>query len=322
MKFSEGLFYRLLRIIFGLLILLIGFLKMLDIPEFSANIRAYNLLPDELSTLIAITISFVEILIGLSFIFKLYIKHSSALAILLFVFFGALISMKLIEGAKISCGCFGSLSPQYISPVHLIIDFAFLSCAIALRKHYCSNLPNNLSLKGMTNLIIILFLSFEVILLSFQNIALNKRLNKTYSLNTGDKISDFAIHTISGNQNKFTISDCPALFFIFSTKCDACVENMEYWSYIYETTINTHKYNILGISMNTIEETRELIDFYQPDYPVFTHPDSSFHKIFDIRFTPQTILVDRKGYVIDNWIGVLDSAKISNIIDNVSTLRK
>ena len=94
------------RIILGVLFLLSGLSKVLDVGEFSKIIMNYGIIPDWLVPYPAILLPFLEIIIGINFIIGFKIKASSLISILLMIFFIVIISYALATGKSFDCGCF------------------------------------------------------------------------------------------------------------------------------------------------------------------------------------------------------------------------
>jgi uncharacterized membrane protein YphA (DoxX/SURF4 family) len=112
------------RIGIGLLFLYASFYKVLDPATFAIAVRNYMIVPPEWSNFIALTLPWIEFVVGIFLIFGIEIQPSALLTTgMLAVFFGAVIYAYSI-GLNIDCGCFGSAenSAGRIGIQHIVRD--------------------------------------------------------------------------------------------------------------------------------------------------------------------------------------------------------
>ena len=95
-----------IRIIMGIVFIYASYSKILDPATFSQNIHNYGVTPLFIENIIALTLPWVELFIGLGIIFG--IKYDSCLdiSIFLMILFIILISQAYLRGKSIDCGCF------------------------------------------------------------------------------------------------------------------------------------------------------------------------------------------------------------------------
>jgi putative oxidoreductase len=131
------------RLLIGSLFVYAAIYKVLDPGTFSVAVRNYMIVPVQYSNLVALTLPWVELAVGLFLILGIQVKPSAFLASgMLAVFLGAMIYAYSI-GLDIDCGCFGSAkeSAGKIGPYHLLRDSALLAISfliIVLDKGYFS----------------------------------------------------------------------------------------------------------------------------------------------------------------------------------------
>ena len=89
----------------GIMWVLAGIEKIADPAQFSRDISNYHLLPFGLENTVAIVLPWLELLIGLSLIFGLYINSASFISGALMVIFILFISQAMARGFNIECGC-------------------------------------------------------------------------------------------------------------------------------------------------------------------------------------------------------------------------
>ncbi|OYN92076.1 hypothetical protein CGZ91_00715 [Parenemella sanctibonifatiensis] len=95
------------RIWVGAVFLWAGAVKIPALEEFVISVRAYQILPLELTRPVAYVLPFVEVAIGLMLIVGIFHRLAGATtAFLLVVFMVAIISV-WVRGIAVDCGCFG-----------------------------------------------------------------------------------------------------------------------------------------------------------------------------------------------------------------------
>ena len=105
--------------------------KILEPAEFGLSIATYEILPLPLINVLAITLPWVELVVGLTFIAGLWTR-ASALAIngMLVLFIVALF-IALSRDLQLSCGCFASAeAADEIGSDTVIRDFAMLAAGL------------------------------------------------------------------------------------------------------------------------------------------------------------------------------------------------
>jgi len=118
-----------LRVILGVVFIYAGWLKLRDPwALFAMGIDSYHLLPYPLVVLFARTLPAAEVALGLWLVVGFWLRISStALSLLLVVFFTAMVHAKL-AGQHIDCGCFGTGDP--ISKWTLLRDGSLLAASL------------------------------------------------------------------------------------------------------------------------------------------------------------------------------------------------
>lgn len=94
------------------------------------------------------------------------------------------------------------------------------------------------------------------------------------------------------------------LLFIFSPKCSFCVENMPTVKSILAKT-DKASFRIVFVSLMN-EGTMEFAEKYDiRNIPLFTEVDPVSKIEYEMKLTPQTILIDPNGKVEKVWIGLM-----------------
>ena len=95
----------LARILLGVMWVLAGIEKIADPAQFARDISNYHLLPFGMENTVAIVLPWLELFIGLSLIFGLYISSASLISGVLMLIFVIFISQAMVRGFNIECGC-------------------------------------------------------------------------------------------------------------------------------------------------------------------------------------------------------------------------
>ena len=118
------------RVFLGLVLGWAGIVKIRNPEAFIKIVTAYDLLSEELAVLWGIFLPWIELVTG-SFLF-LGLWHKSAVLSSsgLFLIFAVAVSINILRGADIACGCFGFNDTNLY--VVLLQDLVFLLCCCFL----------------------------------------------------------------------------------------------------------------------------------------------------------------------------------------------
>ena len=118
------------RIFLGVILGWAGIVKIRNPEAFIKIVKAYNLLPEELVVLWGIFLPWIELVTGLFLFLGLWHKSAVLSSAGLFSTFAAAISINILRGADINCGCFGFNDTNLY--VVLFQDLVFLLCCYFL----------------------------------------------------------------------------------------------------------------------------------------------------------------------------------------------
>ncbi len=107
---SEWLALRL-QIALGAVFVAAAWPKLVDPPTFAKNIWAYDILPDALINLQAITMPAIELVVGLALVLGIMRRGAAGVAALLLLIFMGAIAWALFEGNPVQCSCFDLSAP-------------------------------------------------------------------------------------------------------------------------------------------------------------------------------------------------------------------
>ena len=136
----SNIFLLLIRLFMGLVFIYASYAKIIDPLSFSQNIHNYGVTPFFIENIIALTLPWVELFIGLGLILNIKYDACLDIAIFLMALFIILISQAYFRGKSIDCGCFSNdLSPQewgekrFDMLKRIFEDIVFLILLIALK---------------------------------------------------------------------------------------------------------------------------------------------------------------------------------------------
>jgi uncharacterized membrane protein YphA (DoxX/SURF4 family) len=113
-----------------------GAIKLFDPHGTVASVKAYELLPDDLVSLVAGVLPFLELALGLLLLLGVGVRIVAVLSGLLLLVYIAGIAQSWARGLTIDCGCFGGggqvAAGQTRYPQEILRDTGFLLLAVWL----------------------------------------------------------------------------------------------------------------------------------------------------------------------------------------------
>lgn len=119
-----------IRVFLGCILGWAGVVKIQNPEAFIKIVTAYDLLPDGLVVLWGIFLPYIELMTGLFLFFGLWHKSAVLSSSGLFFLFAVAVSINILRGADIACGCFGFNDTNLY--VVLLQDLVFLLCCCFL----------------------------------------------------------------------------------------------------------------------------------------------------------------------------------------------
>ena len=114
------------RVFLGVILGWAGVVKIRNPEAFIKIVKAYNLLPEELVVLWGIFLPWIELVTGVFLFLGLWHRSAVLSSSGLFLIFAAAVSINILRGAAIKCGCFGFDDTNLY--VVLLQDLGFLLC--------------------------------------------------------------------------------------------------------------------------------------------------------------------------------------------------
>ena len=117
------------RLTLAIIFFYAGIEKIIDPGDFALAIYNYQLLPDGTINLLAIFLPWLEVFIALSLVTGIFTRGASLISALLFLTFATALTINLVRGLDISCGCFGASSGN-ISWLYLARELSLFCMSI------------------------------------------------------------------------------------------------------------------------------------------------------------------------------------------------
>ncbi len=119
------------RIFVGLILVGTGMGKMLDMSGFVNVLESFQLFPFWLNVLLAYTLPFIELGIGISLLTAFKAVYSAWLAVGLHILMLSVVLITLYRGIEVAnCGCFGVFFARPLTPLTVIEDLVMLAMSL------------------------------------------------------------------------------------------------------------------------------------------------------------------------------------------------
>ena len=115
----------LFRLVVGGVFIWAGILKILDPLEFAQNIANYRVVSRDISFSLALVLPWLEVLCGILVILGIFRSASSLLLSGMLGVFLVLITVTILRGLDVDCGCFGSIG-RHVDYRLLLTDIVLL----------------------------------------------------------------------------------------------------------------------------------------------------------------------------------------------------
>lgn len=130
---TSGVVVFVLRILLGGLFLFSSFDKVEHPDKFAVAVRAYKLIPVELSYIFALLVAWSEVVASVMLILGIMTRKAAGAIFILLVLFTVAITSTLVRGLVIDCGCFsneGGGQTSYTSIIRNLFLLAATSIVI------------------------------------------------------------------------------------------------------------------------------------------------------------------------------------------------
>ncbi len=132
---SNKYFLITIRIILGSVFVFAAISKAIAPEEFARAIANYKLFPIFLINILAITLPWIELCVGILLLFGISVKENSAILSGLLLVFIVAIGISLARGLNIDCGCFGTVGGSKVGIQKILENIGLLIIGIILLKN-------------------------------------------------------------------------------------------------------------------------------------------------------------------------------------------
>lgn len=133
MKPGSKIFVLISRIFLGGVLIYASIDKIINPLDFAKAIDNYQIIPFGLENIMAIIIPWLELTIGIFLIFGILLHGASLLVILLMICFIIGMSIAILKGYNIECGC-GLISGEMVGLHKIVEDIIYLVLALIILK--------------------------------------------------------------------------------------------------------------------------------------------------------------------------------------------
>ncbi|MFZ2630738.1 MAG: MauE/DoxX family redox-associated membrane protein [Desulfosalsimonadaceae bacterium] len=124
--------FLLIRFFLGAVFIFAGIPKIMDTSAFAGAVYNYQLLPDMLINLFAMSLPWLEVVVGTLLIAGIWLPGAVVIYNGLMVAFIAALIISAVRGLDINCGCFSSDSTDVIDLGTIFRDMALLLASLYL----------------------------------------------------------------------------------------------------------------------------------------------------------------------------------------------
>ena len=121
-----------LRTFLAFVFIYAAILKIAEPGDFSQAIANYKLLPDISINVLGIILPWIEISAGILLLFGVAVKENSVIISGMLIVFIIAISISLVRGLNIDCGCFGTTNGNQIGLIKLLQNIGLLVIGIVI----------------------------------------------------------------------------------------------------------------------------------------------------------------------------------------------
>ena len=138
-----------IRLILGAIFLYAGFLKFQEPQRFADSIAGFQMVPDSVINLMALSLPVLEMIVGALLVFGIQRRIAALTVLILSGVFAVALITALTRGLKIDCGCFGGGEPSVLKTwLSLGRDLLLGLGAFVIRsseRRECSPVTNEMS---------------------------------------------------------------------------------------------------------------------------------------------------------------------------------
>ena len=124
----------MLRLLLGGVFLFAAWDKVLNPQQFAISVRAYQIVPINLSNLFALAMSWSELIAGTLLVVGFLTRKAAGAAFVMLAMFAVAIATVIVRGMVIDCGCFGSEGGSSTGPLLIARNILLMAAAVMVMR--------------------------------------------------------------------------------------------------------------------------------------------------------------------------------------------
>ena len=120
---------RAAQLAIGAVFVWAGLAKVGNLEVFATEIMHFEMIPDALANLLAMSLPWIELLAGVSLIAGIRARSGALLTLLMMIAFTVAVGQAWMRGLTVDCGCFGSADPQPVGLAKILQNLGFTALA-------------------------------------------------------------------------------------------------------------------------------------------------------------------------------------------------
>lgn len=121
---------RVARIALGLVFVVAGLAKIVNLGAFADQVHNFRILPVALENLAAMTLPWIEVVAGLALLLGLRARSGAVLAAVLMAVFTVAVAQAMARGLDFECGCFGTADSTRVGLEKLLQNLGLTALAL------------------------------------------------------------------------------------------------------------------------------------------------------------------------------------------------
>ncbi|OQA98640.1 MAG: DoxX [Bacteroidetes bacterium ADurb.Bin217] len=258
---------RTIGIVIGICFLLSGIGKLIDIQGFASILMQYNV---AFAPTIALSITILEILLGVSYIVYLFTRYIALGSLIFVVCVTGIYTYGLVYHNITQCGCFGVMESGNTNPLLLYSrNLTLILASIYIWKQTRTEQYRYSTLKlSIISIFAILFIGSCIIW--------NTRIQTNHTHNHSLLYSPIA-NTFVANYVK-PIKEQSYIIFFFSYTCPHCIESIHnLQDYKKHSLVDT----IIGFTYTNQKSKGLFMSFFNPDFTIYEIPKEELDEYID-----------------------------------------
>lgn len=124
-----------LRVLLGGLFVFASWHKVIEPLAFAMSVRGYKMIPFAYSNVFALVVSWSELIAGVMLILGIFTRKAAGAVAILLVMFIVAITMVVVRGMTVDCGCFSSEGGASATWLLIVRNVALLASSYLIMRY-------------------------------------------------------------------------------------------------------------------------------------------------------------------------------------------